>query len=149
MENRRKLQLRLRCGHDSMFVLSYVLYNDYSCVFTVKDELDQQSFRMVSNCFLGFESYFEFEDVIQYCSLVGVSFLMWNLVKVSKLQGFFPFLIGNCILTPIHLEKMLLIWNRLGIFYHICISKWHLFCILVVELGYLVSKLEQINIFCH
>lgn len=52
MENRRKLQLRLRCGHDSMFVLSYVLYNDYSCVFTVKDELDQQSFRMVSNCVL-------------------------------------------------------------------------------------------------
>ena len=76
MENRRKLQLRLRCGHDSMFVLSYVLYNDYSCVFTVKDELDQQSFRMVSNCVLGFESYLEFEDVIQYCSLVGVSFLM-------------------------------------------------------------------------
>ena len=54
---------------------------------------------------------------------MGVSFLMWNLVKVSKLQGFFPLLIGNCILTPIHLEKMLSIWNRLGIFYHICINK--------------------------
>ena len=33
MENRRKLQLRLNVD-----MILYVLYNDYSCVFTVKDE---------------------------------------------------------------------------------------------------------------
>lgn len=78
MENGMKLQVKLRSHHDYILVLSYVLYNNCNCVLTVKDEPDQQTFKMVWSCVLEFESYFEFRDVTHYCNLMGISFLMCN-----------------------------------------------------------------------
>jgi hypothetical protein len=73
MENGMKLQLRLESQHDYILVLSYVLYNSYSCVLTVKDEPDQQTFEMSMSRVLEFKSCFEF-DVVQYCNMMGISF---------------------------------------------------------------------------
>lgn len=50
MENGMKLQVKLRSHHDYILVLSYVLYNNCNCVLTVKDEPDQQTFKMVWSC---------------------------------------------------------------------------------------------------
>lgn len=75
MENGMILQVKLRSHHDYILVLSYVLI---ICVLTVKDEPDQQTFKMVWSCVLEFESYFEFRDVTHYCNLMGMSFLMCN-----------------------------------------------------------------------
>lgn len=78
MENGMKLQVKLRSHHDYILVLSYVLNKYCNCVLTVKDEPDQQTFKMVWSCVLEFESYFEFRDVTHYCNLMGISFLMCN-----------------------------------------------------------------------
>ena len=45
-----------------------------SCVLIVKDEPDQQTFEMSMSRVLEFKSCFEFDDVVQYCNMMGISF---------------------------------------------------------------------------
>ena len=74
MENGMKLQVKLRSHHDYILVLSYVLYNNFTCSYTVRDDLDPESMEMVLKRVLEFESIVEFEDVIQYCILMQIHY---------------------------------------------------------------------------
>lgn len=67
-------QLCLKSQHDAVLVISYVLYNNFTCSYTVRDDLDPESMEMVPKRVLEFESIVEFEDVIQYCILMQIHY---------------------------------------------------------------------------
>lgn len=62
-------QLCLKSQFDTVLVISYVLFNNYKCSITVKDDIDPVSMEMTLKQVLEFQSIAEFEDVIQYCCL--------------------------------------------------------------------------------
>lgn len=65
-------QLCLKGQFDTVLVISYVLFNNYKCSFTVKDDIDPDSMEMTLKQVLEFQSIAEFEDVIQYCCLMQI-----------------------------------------------------------------------------
>lgn len=65
-------ELCLRSQFDTVLVMSYVLYNNYKCSYTVKDYLNSESMEIVIKRVLEFQSVVEFEDVIQYCCLMQI-----------------------------------------------------------------------------
>lgn len=65
-------QLCLKSQFDTVLVISYVLFNNYKCSITVKDDIDPVSMEMTLKQVLEFQSIAEFEDEIQYCCLMQI-----------------------------------------------------------------------------
>lgn len=65
-------QLCLKSQFDTVLVISYVLFNNYKCSITVKDDIDPVSMEMTLKQVLELQSIAEFEDVIQYCCLMQI-----------------------------------------------------------------------------
>lgn len=67
-------ELCLKSQSDTVLVISYALYNNYKCSYTVKDYLNSESMEMVIKRVLEFQSVVEFEDVIQYCCRMQIHY---------------------------------------------------------------------------